>query len=113
MMITLPMLRSSALFFIAFAIPCWIGTAAAADRTITSPILHVDKDKGAIMVSGDAGVVTVDVTKAAKPHLNELPASGMISLVVEVRPGKHPLLKAWKVTRGESSCKNFNGQSCK
>jgi len=91
---------------------CWIAPAAAKDQSILGPIMHVDKEKGFLLVSGDSGVVTVEASKAAKPHLTKLPRSGIVDIVVEIRPGKPPLLKTWKVARGQSSCQHFNGKSC-
>ena len=108
-----PMSRSSVLLLIALVSTCWVGPAVAKDESIISPVLHVDKDKGYVIVSSDSGVVTLAASKEAKPHLHKLPTSGMVTFVVEVRPGKPPLLKAWKVARGESSCKYFNGSTCK
>ncbi|MGH7232343.1 MAG: hypothetical protein ACREJU_13445 [Nitrospiraceae bacterium] len=89
------------------------GPASAEDKSIFSPIIHVDKDKGYIVVSADGKVFAVEVDDAAKPHLEKLPVSGMIDIVVELRPGTTPLLKKWKVAGGESSCKQFDGKTCK
>jgi hypothetical protein len=55
----------------------------------------------------------VEVPEAAKPHLEKLPVSGMIDIVVEMRADNAPLLKTWKVAGGESSCKHFDGKTCK
>lgn len=90
----------------------WIGPVAAEEKSIFSPIIDVDKEKGFLFVSGDSGIVIVEVPEAAKPHLDKLPISGMIDIVVEVRPGKYPLLKSWKVAGGESTCKQFDGKTC-
>jgi len=91
----------------------WGGSAAAEEKSIYSPIILVDKDKGYIVVSSDNGVIGVEASEAAKPHLEKLPASGMIDIVVEIRPGNAPLLKSWKLAAGESTCKVFDGKSCK
>lgn len=90
----------------------WIGPVAAEEKGIFSPIIDVDKEKGFLFVSGDSGIVIVEASEAAKPHLDKLPISGMIDIVVEVRPGKPPLLKTWKVAGGESACKQFDGKTC-
>jgi len=90
----------------------WSGPVAAEEKSIFSPIIDVDKERGFLIVSGDSGIVIVEVPEAAKPHLDKLPISGMIDIVVEVRPGKPPLLKSWKVAGGESACKHFDGKSC-
>ena len=58
----------------------------------------------------DAGHVE---NPTAKPHLEKLPVSGMIDIVVEMRDGNTPLLKTWKVAGGESSCRQFDGKTCK
>ena len=89
------------------------GQAVAEEKSIFSPIIHVDKEKGFIVVSADAKVFPVEVGEAAKPHLDKLPVSGMIDMVVELRPGANPLLKKWKLAGGESSCKEFDGKTCK
>jgi hypothetical protein len=92
----------------------WAGLAAAEEKSIYSPIIFVDKDKGYIVVSSDSGVIGVEASEAAKPHLDKLPASGMIDIVVEIRPGNvPPLLKSWKLAAGESTCKVFDGKTCK
>jgi hypothetical protein len=89
------------------------GLSSAEDKSIFSPIIHVDKGKGYIVVSSDGKVFAVEVDEAAKPHLEKLPVSGMIDMVVELRPGNTPLLKKWKVAGGESACKEFDGKNCK
>jgi hypothetical protein len=87
--------------------------AAAEDKSIFSPLIHVDKEQGYIIVSADGKVFPVQASDAAKPHLDKLPVSGMIDIVVELRQGGPPLLKTWKVAGGESACKVFDGKSCK
>ncbi|MBM4121711.1 MAG: hypothetical protein FJ249_03850 [Nitrospira sp.] len=91
----------------------WAGSASAEEKSIYSPIILVDKDKGYIVVSSDSGVIGVEASEAAKPHLEKLPVSGMIDIVVEIRPGNAPLLKSWKLASGESACKVFDGKTCK
>ncbi len=105
--------RWSVLLVTALACLSWIGAAAAAEKSIYSPIIDVDKEKGFLFVSGDSGIVVVEASEAAKPHLGKLPISGMIDIVVELREGKPPLLKTWKVAGGESACKQFDGKDCK
>jgi ABC-type sugar transport system substrate-binding protein len=87
--------------------------ASAEDQSFYSPIVHVDKDKGFIVISNSGKVFAVEVPEAAKPHLEKLPVSGMIDIVVEMRADNAPLLKTWKVAGGESSCKHFDGKTCK
>jgi hypothetical protein len=91
----------------------WFGSAAAENKSIYSPLIHVDKDKGFIIVSVDGSVIAIEASEAAKPHLAKLPASGMIDIVVELRPQKPPLLKSWKLAAGESDCKHFDGTTCR
>ncbi len=91
----------------------WAGWAAAEEKSIYSPIIMVDKEKGYIVVSSSGAVFGVEVSETAKPHLDKLPVSGMIDIVVETRPDKAPLLKSWKLASGESSCKIFDGKTCK
>lgn len=101
------------LFFITVFCLAWTGPAAAEDKSIYSPIIFVDKEKGYIVVSSSGAVFGVEVPEAAKPHLDKLPVSGMLDIVVELRPGNAPLLKTWKLAAGESSCKVFDGKACK
>jgi hypothetical protein len=96
-----------------FIILVWVATAFAEDKSIYSPIVFVDQEKGYILVSSDAGVIAVEAPEAAKPHLAKLPRSGMIDIVVEMRGDKPPLLKSWKLAAGESDCKHFDGKTCR
>jgi hypothetical protein len=91
----------------------WVVPAAAEDKSIYSPIVFVDKEKGYIVVSNSGAVFGVEVPEAAKPHLDKLPVSGMLDIVVELRPGNAPLLKTWKLAAGDSACKIFDGKTCK
>ena len=91
----------------------WLASAAAEDKSIYSPLILVDKEKGFIVVSVDGRVIAVEASEAAKPHLAKLPPSGMIDIVVELRPGNPPLLKTWKLAAGESDCKHFDGKTCR
>jgi hypothetical protein len=90
-----------------------IGPAAAEEKSLFSPIIDINTEKGFIVVSADGKVFAVEASEAAKPHLGKLPISGMIDLVVELRGENPPLIKTWKVAGGESSCKIFDGNSCK
>jgi hypothetical protein len=92
----------------------WTSSAPAEERSFYSPIIMVDKEKGWIVISNSGAVFAVEAPDAAKPHLEKLPTSGgMIDIVVETRDGKAPLIKTWKVTAGESSCKHFDGKGCR
>lgn len=84
------------------------------EKSIYSPIVRVEADKGFIMVTTGSGILWVQASEAAKPHLSELPVGGLIDIVIEIR-GKPtpPLLKSWKLASGESSCKHFDGKACR
>jgi hypothetical protein len=110
---TRPLTNQWSILLAVVACLSWAGSAAAEEKSIYSPIIFVDKDKGYIVVSSDSGVIGVEASEAAKPHLGKLPPSGMIDIVVEIRPGNAPLLKSWKLAAGESTCKVFDGKSCK
>ncbi len=87
--------------------------ALAAEKSIFSPIIAIDKERGFLFVSSDSGVVVVEASEEAKPHIGKLPISGMIDIVVELRGRGPALLKSWKLVGGESECKVFDGKSCK
>lgn len=95
------------------AVLALVRPACAEDKSFYSPIVQVDKEKGFIVISNSGKVFAVEVPEAAKPHLEKLPVSGMIDIVVEMRADNPPLLKTWKVAGGESSCKHFDGKTCK
>ncbi|MBM4124676.1 MAG: hypothetical protein FJ246_06960 [Nitrospira sp.] len=106
-------IRCYSLLYAVLAFIVSAGPASAESKSIYSPIIFVDKEKGYIVVSSSGAVFEVEASEAAKPHLDKLPASGMIDLVVELRPGNAPLIKTWKLAAGESSCKIFDGKTCK
>ena len=108
-----PLIRWTLLLAVPLILAGWVDLAFAKEKSILSPIIHVNKQKGFIVVSTDSGVIGVEVSKEAKPHLGKLPISGMIDLVVEIRKGKPPFLKSWKVVAGESACKHFDGKRCR
>jgi len=89
------------------------GSAAAEEKSYYSPIIFVDKEKGFIVISNSGAVFGVEVAPEAKQHLDKLPASGLIDIVVEIRPDNAPLVKRWKIASGESTCKIFDGKTCK
>ena len=89
------------------------GAAGAEERSYYSPIIYVDVEKGFIVISNSGAVFGVEVEPDAKQHLTKLPQSGLIDIVVEIRPNNAPLVKRWKLASGESSCKIFDGKTCK
>jgi hypothetical protein len=91
----------------------WTASAGAEEKSYYSPIIFVDKEKGYIVISDSGAVFGVEVSPEAKPHLDKLPSSGLIDIVVEIRPNNAPLVKRWKIASGESSCKIFDGKNCK
>lgn len=92
----------------------WVPSAPAEERSFYSPIILVDKEKGWIVISNSGAVFAIEAPETARPHLDKLPTmGGMIDVVVETREGKAPLIKTWKVTAGESSCKHFDGKGCR
>lgn len=94
--------------------PLTASPSFAEDKSFYSPIINVDTEKYQILISTLGSVFWIDVPDAAKPHLEKLPISGLADFVVEMRGNEQaPLLKTWKVKSGESSCKYFNGTTCK
>lgn len=91
----------------------WAWPAAAEEKSFYSPLILVNKEKGYIIISNSGAVFPVELPEAAKAHIDKLPSSGMIDIVVEVRPGNAPLLKSWKIASGDSACKIFDGKVCK
>lgn len=86
----------------------------AVEKSFYSPIIFVDTEKGLVVISTHSGVIAVEASEAAKPHLDQLPVNGMIDITVVSREGgKFPLIKSWTVAAGESRCKHFDGKSCK
>lgn len=102
-------------FLIAFILAVLpLSAVRAEDKSIYSPLILVNAEKGYIVVSADGKVFPVEASDAAKPHISKLPPSGMIDIVVELRGGDQaPLLKKWKLMSGESACKVFDGMACK
>lgn len=86
----------------------------AEDKSFYSPVIQVDTENHRILISTFGSVFWIDVSDPAKPHLEKLPVSGLVDFVVEMREnGQAPLLKTWKVKSGETSCKYFDGKTCK
>jgi hypothetical protein len=106
--------RTSSVIFLTAAIGLgWAGQVSAEEKSYYSPIIYVDKEKGFIVISNSGAVFGVEVAPEARQHLDKLPPSGLIDIVVETRPGNAPLVKRWKLASGESSCKIFDGKNCK
>ena len=102
------------LFLATFLICCGESATAADPQTKSfySPIIYVDKEKGYIVISNSGAVFGIEASPAAKPHLEKLPISGLIDVVVEIRPDAAPMIRSWKVASGETSCRIFDGKEC-
>lgn len=86
----------------------------AEDRSFYSPVIQVDTEHHRVLISTFGSVFWIDAPDAAKPHIEKLPVSGLVDFVVEMRGNEQaPLLKTWKVKSGETSCKHFDGKTCK
>lgn len=85
----------------------------AEERSFYSPVIFIDKEKNQILISTSAKVFYIEVSEAAKPHLDKLPQGVLVDFVVEMRGDNLPLLKTWQVKGGESDCMIFDGKSCK
>ena len=89
------------------------GATSAAEKSYYSPIINVDAENSRILISTLGAVFWVEVPEEAGPHIEKLPQSGLVDIVVETREGLPPLLKTWKVKSGESTCLHFDGKTCK
>ena len=85
----------------------------AEERSFYSPVIFIDKEKSQILISESARVFYIEVSDAAKPHLDKLPQGVLVDFVVEMRGDKLPLLKTWQVKGGDSACMVFDGKTCK
>ncbi len=86
----------------------------AEDKSFYSPIIKVNLDAHQILISTLGSVFWIDVPEAAKAHIEKLPISGLVDFVLEMREAPQaPLVKTWKVKSGETSCRYFDGRSCK
>jgi hypothetical protein len=86
----------------------------AEDKSFYSPVIQVDMENHRVLISTFGSVFWIDAPDAAKPHIEKLPISGLVDFVVEMRGNElAPLLKTWKVKSGETSCKYFDGKTCR
>ena len=90
-----------------------VSPANAQERSIRSPITHVNAEKGWITLDADGRIFTVEASEAARPHLFKLPHAGTIEVIVQMRGSDLPLLKRWTLVSGESTCRVFDGKLCK
>jgi hypothetical protein len=99
---------SLVLLMASFVIP-----ASAEDRSFYSPVIFIDKAKNQILISTSGKVFYIEISEAAKPHIDKLPEGVLADFVVEMRGEDRPLLKKWRVTGGDSTCQVFDGTKCK
>ena len=103
-----------AVFFSFFILGLLASPGVAEDKGFYSPVIQVDTENHRVLISTFGSVFWVDAPDAAKPHIEKLPVTGLVDFVVEMREnGQAPLLKTWKVKSGETSCKYFDGKTCK
>jgi hypothetical protein len=101
------------ILFISLCLSMEASYAENKTKSYYSPIIHVNKEQGYIVISDSGAVFGVEVPPEAKPNLDKLPPSGLIDLVVEIRPGQAPLVKKWTVMSGETACRVFDGKECR
>lgn len=85
----------------------------AEERSFYSPIIFIDKEKNQILISTSGKVFYIEISEAAKPHIDKLPQGVLADFVVEMRGDDRPLLKKWHVTGADSECRIFDGTKCK
>lgn len=103
-----------AVFSSFFLLGLFASPSFAEDRSFYSPVIQVDTEHHRVLISTFGSVFWIDAPDAAKPHIEKLPVSGLVDFVVEMRGNEQaPLLKTWKVKSGETSCKHFDGKTCK
>ncbi len=112
----MPYLRTTLLsgFFSLVLLNLVVTPGFAEDKSFYSPIISVNVEEHKILISTLGAVFWIDVPDAAKPHLEKLPISGLADFVLDMREnGQPPLLKTWKIKSGETTCKYFDGTTCK
>src|SRR5262245_17610866 len=77
-----------------------ISSAPAEERSFYSLVIFIDKEKNQILISESARVFYIEVSEAAKPHLDKLPQGVLVDFVVEMRGNNLPFLKTWHVRKG-------------
>lgn len=101
------------LSFSLFLIAASVMVTFAEERSFYSPVIFIDKEKNQILISTSAKVFYIDISEAAKPHIDKLPQGVLVDFVVEMRGDQPPLLKKWHVTGGDSECMVFDGTKCR
>ena len=83
------------------------------EASFYSPVIRVVPDKGFLLINSGNGILWIQASDAAMPHLSKLPVGGLIDVVVEFQgQPKPPIIKSWKLASGNSSCDVFDGTSC-
>jgi hypothetical protein len=85
------------------------------ETSIFSPIIQVaeHQGKGFIRVSAGGGVMWIEASPEAKPHLPTLPVGSLFDVKIMFRGKPNPpVIKSWKVLGGETPCPIFDGKSC-
>jgi hypothetical protein len=101
-------------FFSFFLLGLLASPSFAEDKSFYSPVIQVDTENHRVLISTFGSIFWIDAPDAAKPHIEKLPISGLVDFVVEMRANElAPLLKTWKVKSGETSCKYFDGKTCR
>jgi hypothetical protein len=108
-----PRILSIGALILWFLLLALIPAAMAEERSFYSPVIFIDKEKNQILISESARVFYIEVSDAARPHLDKLPQGVLVDFVVEMRGDNLPLLKTWQVKGGESACMVFDGKTCK
>jgi len=82
-------------------------------QKFNSPIVKIEADKGAFLITTDSGIQWIQVEEEAKVQLKTLGVGDIIDIIVEMRSDNvPPLLKSWKLARSASPCKVFDGKTC-
>ena len=87
-------LRLSALIlsFTLFLTALTLTLVFAEERSFYSPVIFIDKEKNQILISTSAKVFYIEISAAARPHVDKLPQGVLADFVVEMRGGDRPLL---------------------
>jgi len=86
---------------------------SGAIKSYYSPIVRIEAEKGFFLITTDSGILWVQVEDHVKPHLKTLEVGNMLDVTVQFRSKNlAPLLKSWKLARGSSPCRIFDGQTC-
>ena len=85
------------------------------ETSLFSPIIQVaeHQGKGFVRVSAGGGVMWLEASPAAKPHLPSLPVGSLFDVKILFRGQPNPpVIQSWKVLGGETTCPIFDGKAC-